>query len=331
MKRWISFLCVLAVAGVAGCGGNSSTSTGDSANNASTQNNAQGGEKLQIAVIPKMLNNPVFGYAKIGAERAAKQLGNVEVEFTGPPKDDPVKQAEIVDAMVAKGVDGILIACADPNVPRRAIDKAVGAGIPVITFDSDSPQSKRVAYYGVIDESLGARLGDEMSKLLKGKGRVAILSGAQGALNLQNRVKGVKDALVKHPNIKIIDTFYCKDDLQQSEQIVTNVTRSQKPDGWIFVGGWPLFTKNGLSAITPGKTKVVSADPLPETWHWIEGGYVQVALGQKLFGWGEEGTKLLVKAINDEKIPTIVDSGFDVVTPKNLKDYQKKWVEMSKE
>jgi ribose transport system substrate-binding protein len=317
---------VLGLLALAGCG----APQGDNSNATTSSNAVPGGKRLHIAVIPKMMDNPVFGYAKIGAEKAAKELGNVDIEYIGPSENDPIKQAQTIDAMVAKKVDGILISCADPEIPRRSIDKAAAAGIPVITFDSDSPQSKRLAYYGVIDEKVGNRLGEDIARLLNDKGRVAILSGAQGALNLQNRVKGVRDALKKYPNIKIIDVFYCNDDLPKSEQIVTNVTRSQKPDGWVFVGGWPLFVKSGLNAITPGKTKIVSPDPLPPTWKWIEGNYVQVALGQKVFGWGEEGTKLLVRAINGEKIPTINDSGFDVVTPQTLDKYKAQWAKMEK-
>lgn len=324
MKK-IFALGVLSLLAVAGCNSPQSDNTDNSSAAKATGTTEK---RLRIAVIPKMMNNPVFGYAKIGAEKAAKELGNVDIEYIGPQENDPVKQAQTVESMVAKKVDGILISCADPEIPRRAIDKAVAAGIPVITFDSDSPKSKRIAYYGVIDEKVGNRLGEDIAKLLNNKGRVAILSGAQGALNLQNRVKGVQDALKKNPNIKVIDVYYCNDDLPKSEQIVTNVTRSQKPDGWVFVGGWPLFVQSGLNAIEPGETKVVSPDPLPPTWKWIEGNYVQVALGQKVFGWGEEGTRLLVRAINGEKIPTINDSGFDVVTPQTLDEYKGQWAKM---
>ena len=330
MKLTWKGLGVLPVLLLAGCGGPPKSADDASGNSSATENKPEQ-KRLRIAVIPKMLNNPVFGYARIGAERAAKELGNVDIEFTGPQKNDPVQQASTIDAMVAKGVDGILISCADPDVPRKSIDRAAAAGIKVLTFDSDSPKSQRLGYYGVIDEKLGSRLGQEIARLLKGKGRVAILSGAQGALNLQNRVKGVRDALAKAPGIQIIDVYYCNDDLPKSEQIVSSVTRSQKPDGWVFVGGWPLFVKNGLNSITPGQTKIVSADPLPETWKWIDGNYVQVCLGQKVFGWGEDGTKLLVKALNGEKIPVINDSGFDVVTPQSLPKYREQWAAMSKE
>lgn len=326
--KWQALIVAAAAAlWTAGCGSPGSKGGGTGAGG---QGASATGKKLRLAVIPKMLNNPVFGYARVGAERAAKQLGNVEIEWTGPQKDDPLKQASTIDAMVNKGVDGIVISCSDPQIPRRSIDRAVAAGIPVITFDSDSPGSKRQAYYGVNDLNLGRQLGRDIAAQLKGRGAVAILSGVRGALNLQMREKGVRDELKNHAGIKIIDTFYCDDDLPRSEQIMRDVTRSRKPAGWVLVGGWPLFTRNGLSAITPGKTRVVSVDPLPDTWKWIEKNYVQVCLGQKVFGWGEEGVKLCVRAINGEKLPVINDSGFDVVTPANLAQYKKQWALMAK-
>jgi ribose transport system substrate-binding protein len=315
LKWWGAAALLLLGGALTGCGGGAKKKNTD----------------LQIAVIPKMLNNPVFGYAEIGANRAAAELGGITIEYTAPPKDDPVEQGRKVDAMVAKGVNGILISCSDPDALRTPIDKAVAAGIPVLTFDSDSPKSKRIGYYGVNDINLGSRLGDEIARLLNGKGTVAILSGSQGAENLKKRDTGVRRALEKHKGIEIMETFYCNDDLPKSAQIVTDVTRSRKPDGWVFVGGWPLFTANGLSAIKPGETKVVSADPLPDTWHWIEDNHVQVCLGQMVFGWGEEGTKLLVKVIKGGKIPAFNDSGFDVVTPATLEKYKTKWAEMSRE
>ncbi|HEX8235432.1 MAG TPA: substrate-binding domain-containing protein [Abditibacteriaceae bacterium] len=330
MNLWrrflIGFAAVALSATLAGCGNQNSAGNTTSA----ATNSAGGARKLRIAVIPKMLDNPVFGYAHTGALRAAKQLGNVEILWDGPPKDDPAQQAQIVDSMVAQGVDAILITCANPDILKRPIDKAAAAGIPVITFDSDSPDSKRVAYYGVDDTKLGQRLGEDIARLLNGKGRVAILSGVQGALNLQRRDAGVRAALKKYPGITPLETQFCNDDLPRSVQIVSDVTRSQKPDGWVFVGGWPMFVKNGLNAIPIGKVKVVSVDPLPDTWHWIEEGRVQVVLGQKVFGWGEEGVKLAVKAINKEKLPTVNDSGFDVVTPQTFAAYKQQWDEMNK-
>ncbi len=282
-----------------------------------------------IGGIPKNLSNPVFSCPKTGAERAAAQLGSVTLLWEAPAQEDPVAQAAILEALVEKGVDGLLVSCADSDLLRPSIDKAVEHGIPVITFDSDSPNSKRTAFYGVDDEKLGRRLGEEMARLLNDQGRVAVLSGSRGARNLQLRAKGLQDALANSAGMAIIGTYYCEDDVAKSVQIIQDVTAKDTPDGWVLLGGWPLFAEDGLTAIPPGKIKVVAVDPLPQCWKWIEDNRVQVCLGQKVFGWGEEGVRLVMRAIRREPLPSFVDSGFDVVTPETLVDYKKVWATMS--
>jgi ribose transport system substrate-binding protein len=340
MKPVLKVLYVpLVLLALAGCGGQGGTSAGNQAGNAVSATpggtgapaGANSGRQLRIAVIPKTRDALVFDYARIGAQRAAKRLGNVELIWEAPPAVDAARQAAIVDAQVASGVAGILLSAADPEGLKPSIDGAVAKGIPVVTFDSDSPTSKRVAYYGVDDLRLGQRLGLEIARQLNNRGRVAILSGVKGAYNLDKREEGVRAALKRFPKIQIVQTYYCNDDVARSAQIVSDVTRAQKPAGWVFVGGWPLLAKNGLNAITPGKTKIVSVDPLPPSWKWIEKNYVQVCLGQKVFGWGEVGVKLVVDAINKKPVRPVNDSGFDVVTPKTLNAYKKQWAQMSKQ
>ncbi len=283
---------------------------------------------LVIAGIPKTLTNPVFSYSRAAAERAAAQLGNITLKWTAPENNDPAAQAAILDALVDEGVQGVFISVADPAIVGPAIDRAVAMGIPVITFDSDAPASRRLAFYGVDDLAVGRRLGTEIAGLLGGTGRVAILSGSAAALNLQQRVAGARDALAPHPGIAVLGPYFCDDDLAQSGQIISTVTAAEQPDGWVLVGGWPLFTEHGLDAITPGQVKVVAVDPLPATWKWIQGNYVQVCLGQKVMGWGDQGVNLVLKAIRHEALPTHVDSGFDVVTPATLPAYMAQWAAM---
>lgn len=277
---------------------------------------APAASELTIAVIPKQLDNPVFGYAHQGAERAAKELG-IKLEWNAPAQNDEAKQADIFNTFVEQGVDGIAVSCINPEIMGQAIDAAVAKGIHVVTWDSDAPNSKRDAFYGIDDTATGKLLGDELLALLPDGGKVAILSGVQGAQNLADRVAGAKEALAANPKIEVVDTYYCNDDLTKSVQIIGDVM-SQHPDlaGWLMVGGWPLFTNDGLSAIAPGKTKVVSVDPLPDAQHWIADGYVQVCVGQKVFGWGEESVKLLHTLCTGGTIESkngFVDSGVDIV------------------
>lgn len=295
-------------------------------------------KRLKIAVVPKMLNNPVFEYAHTAAKSRAEKLkkeGKAEIEilWQAPLKDDPARQADIVRDFIAEGVHGIAISCANASTLKQPIDEAVDAGIPVVTWDSDSPKSKRMAYYGINDVESGKQLGEELAKLLGGKGTVAILSGVQGAPNLQLRIQGVEAGLKDYKGIQIIGKFYCNDDLAKSVQIIRDVMQEHSDlRGWALVGGWPLFASNGLDAVTPGKTNVVSYDTLPETLHWLESNHCQVLIGQKYFGWGAESVQLLVDCLLEGKKPKnwFNDSGVDIVTRENVGQYKEVWVKMSR-
>ncbi len=192
---------------------------------------------LTIAVIPKQLDNPVFGYAHQGAERAAQALG-VELKWDAPAQNDESKQADIFNTFVEQQVDGIAVSCINPEIMGQAIDAAVAKGIHVVTWDSDAPNSKRDAFYGIDDQATGKLLGEELLALLPDGGKVAILSGVQGAQNLADRVAGAKEALAANAKIQVVDVFYCNDDLAKSVQIIGDVM-SQHADlaGWLMVGG----------------------------------------------------------------------------------------------
>src|SRR5512139_1219203 len=135
----------------------------------------EGPRKLRFAFIPKALHIPVFEYARIGAEREAKKLG-VEVIWRGPESTDEIRQKEILESFIAQRVDGIAISCLNGDLLTDAIDRAVADGIPVVTWDSDAPKSKRQAFYGVNDIEGGRALGDGLATLLGGTGKVAIIT-----------------------------------------------------------------------------------------------------------------------------------------------------------
>jgi ribose transport system substrate-binding protein len=277
--------------------------------------------KLRFAVIPKSLDIPVFDYAKIGAERAAKALGNVEVIWRGPETGDQLKQKEILESFITQRVDGIAISCLNGDFLTETINKAMDAGIPVVTWDADAPNSKRIAFYGVDDKAGGRILGEEAAKLLNGKGTVALMTTI-GATNLQRRLDGVMEVLAKYPDIKVIETFDVKEDtVKAAELIATGTTRYPDLGAWISVGGWPVFTRNALTPV-PKTTKVVAFDTIQPAPELLKAGKVQILVGQKYFGWGEEPVKMLA-AIKEGKMPasTVIDSGVDIVRADNVDAY----------
>jgi ribose transport system substrate-binding protein len=295
----------------------------------STQNGAPPGQRLRFMVIPKAIDLPVFNYARIGAERQAKAYGNVEVIWNGPTSADQLKQKEILESAITQRVDGIAISTLNGDFLTETINKAIDAGIPVITWDSDAPKSKRIAFYGVDDFAGGRVLGEEAVRLLDGKGKVAIITSL-GATNLQRRLDGMKSALAKAPGIQIVEVFDIKEDtVRCAELIATGSNRYPDLAAWLSTGGWPVFTRNASAAIDPRKTKLLAFDTIQPALDLLREGRVDALIGQKYFGWGSESVKLLYDIKQGRMPPApIIDSGLDVVTKSNLDDYILTWKKM---
>jgi ribose transport system substrate-binding protein len=311
------FVCwAIVVATMAACGGG-------------TKDGAPG--KLRFAVIPKSLDLPVFNYAKIGAEREAARRGNIEVIWRASENADQLRQKEILESFITQRVDGIAISCTNGDFLTETINRAMEAGIPVITWDADAPKSKRIAFYGVDDLAAGRILGSQAVRLLAGKGKVAIITSI-GAVNLERRLKGVRDVLAQHPDMPILEVYDIKEDTVRAAEIIAAGT-NRYPDlaAWISVGGWPVFTRNALASVPP-QTKVISFDTSPPAPDLLKAGKVQVLLGQKYFGWGSESVRLLadIKAGRPPASP-IIDSGVDVVTPENVDQYVISWKALEKQ
>jgi ribose transport system substrate-binding protein len=196
----------------------------------------------------------------------------------------------------------------------------------VVTWDSDAPKSKRQAFYGVNDVEAGRALGDGLAHLLNGRGRVAMITSL-GADNLQKRLDGAKEALKTHPHMQIVEVFDVRDDaVRVAEVIASAAQRYPDLDGWLSVGGWPVFVRNALDPIDPARTKVVAFDTIPPAPDLLRAGKVQLLIGQKYFGWGEESVKLLKRVIGgDRPAQPYQYSGMDLVTRDNLDAYLRQW------
>ena len=159
-------------------------------------------------MIAKSSTNPVFLSARTGAEAAAKELSQkhgvpIEIQWLTPPAEDGQVQAQRIAQAVNEGAHAVLISCSDAGKVTGAINDAVARGVPVMTFDSDAPDSKRFAFYGVDDVKTGRAVMDELRKQMGEKGSFAILAGNQNAPNLRKRVDGVKEEAKKYPGMTV--------------------------------------------------------------------------------------------------------------------------------
>jgi ribose transport system substrate-binding protein len=285
-----------------------------------------------LGLVAKSQGNPVFQAARVGAEAAARELGakhnlKIKIDWRTPNEEDAQKQAEAIEQLVLAGAAGIAVSCSDANKLTDAINSAVKNGVPVATFDSDAPASKRFVCYAVDDEQCGQRVMDELAKVMSGKGVVAILAGNPNAPNLQKRVVGVKTAAKKYPGITLRDTFYHKETPQDAAAKVEQVMQAN-PDigGWAMIGGWPLFTDNALKW-PAGTVKCVSVDALPQQLGYLRSGHVQMLLAQQCYEWGHRSVELLIDKIHLKKNPSTVKDVSELVpvTKDNLEAFAKNW------
>jgi len=287
---------------------------------------------LTIGLVAKSQGNPVFQAARVGAIDAAKELGakhgyEIKIDWRTPNEEDAQKQAEAIEQLVLSGAAGISVSCSDANKLTDAINSAVKNGVPVATFDSDAPASARFVTYGVDDIECGKQTMEELAKIMKGKGVVAILAGNQNAPNLQKRVQGAKLVAAQYPGITIREVYYHKETPQDAAAKVEQVMQAN-PDitGWCMIGGWPLFTDNALKW-APGTVQCVSVDALPVQLAYIRSGHVPVLLAQQCYEWGHRTVELLFEKIVLKKDPPAVKeiSALIPVTKDNVEAFAKNW------
>ncbi len=285
-----------------------------------------------IGLVAKSQGNPVFQAARVGAMDAAKELGTklgitIKIDWRTPNEEDAQKQAEAIEQLVLAGAQGIAVSCSDANKLTDAINRAVQNGVPVATFDSDAPKSKRFVTFGIDDIKCGEQVMEELAKVMGGKGVVAVLAGNQNAPNLQKRVQGVRNAAKKFAGIKILDVFYHKETPQDAAARVEQVMQAHPEiNGWAFVGGWPLFTDNALKW-PPGTVKCVSVDALPPELAYLRSGHVQLLLAQQCYEWGYRSVEHLVNKLHLKKNPAAI---YDVsplipVAKADADEFAKKW------
>jgi len=292
--------------------------------------NADQSEKIVIAVVPQQLGNPVFLATEVGAKAAAKELG-VKLLWEAAVEADAPSQVQLIEGLIAKGVDGIALSCNDPDALKAVINKAVAKGIAVSTFDADSPDSNRSFYAGTLNYHCGELCGEYLIDLTGGKGTVALLTGNLGQYNLEQRMKGFKDA-INGTDIEIVTVQACKDDLNLAIQQVEQYTAANPNlDSWFFVGGWPFFAppeslRNLLKWREGSNKTIVTMDAFLPMLDYFDRKAVDVAVGQDFEAMGRLSVEYLYKVIKDESVDEIIDTGEIIVTPENYSDYKNSMV-----
>ncbi|MCQ4162495.1 sugar-binding protein [Roseomonas sp. GC11] len=291
---------------------------------AATSTPAAAQQRYRFAIVPKAMNNPFFDLARDGCRARAAELGNVECVYLGPVEHEPATQTQIIQDLITQRVDGLAISVSDAAASRRVIQRAVEAGIPVITFDADAPQSQRQAYIGTDNLEFGRALGRQLVALRPRPGSYAMVSGGPAALNLNDRVKGVREVLQAAGWTEVPGSpTFCNDDQALAvQQMADLLTANPRLDAIVPVGGWPMFVPqafrsfvdNNRARLEEGALTLVVADTLRVQLELLRDGYASALVGQRPYEMGQRAMDALLALKKGEKVPEITHVGVDLVT-----------------
>jgi simple sugar transport system substrate-binding protein/ribose transport system substrate-binding protein len=286
---------------------------------------AKNGQKLVIRVSYHDVSNEFAPQIRSGVEKASSEF-SVDATMIGPTGADAEKQVAELESLITSGqVDGLAISSVSTDALAPIINKALEAGIPVVTFNTDNPRSNRLAFVGQDLVQSGRFAGDLMGKTMGGKGTIFITTLDAAAQWSIDREKGAREALAKYPDIQIVQTVNTGTEPQQIFSSIENAMLGNPDVNGILsleccstpaAGDW--VSRNNKK----GEVKIVGFDLLPKTLQYVKDGTIAATIGQAPERQGHDAVKLLVDAINGKQVST-VDTGAEIVDSSNIDNYLK--------
>jgi len=325
---------ILAAIGCGKSGGDETATTGTTGDTAAAttgSNGATAGEmKYKIAVIPKGATHEYWKAIHAGANAAAQELGNIEILWKAPEKeDDKSGQIGIVENLVNEKVSGIVLAPLDASALSRPANEAIEAGIPVVVIDSGLENAPKLSSYVATDNRKGGQMaGEELARLLGGKGKVVMIRYAVGSASTMEREEGFLDAMKKFPGIKVVsDNQYAGPTVESAQKTGENVLGGlKKADGSLDIDG--LYCPNESSTFGllnvlkgnnwAGKIKFVGFDSSEKLVEGLKSGEINGLILQNPFKMGHDGVKAMFDVLEKKTVEPKEDTGATLVTKENM-------------
>ncbi len=250
--------------------------------------------------VSAMGNLEYFNAHKYGWAWAGKALG-VDAEYVGPAEIDANAEAAALDQAIARKPAGIAVFAWDP-VLQPGIDKAIDAGIPVVTICGDSPTSKRIAFIGSSQEQLGLIGGKHVAEAIGGKGKVAILS-LPGTQMFDEREKGFRDAFATYPGITVVQVGDTKADIAVAVSTAKAILQKY-PDLAAFVGTDSTAGMGAATAVKEaglvGKVVTVAMDRNSDVLQAISDGTLTGSVAQDDAAMAFWGLQVLYNYVHNQ-------------------------------
>jgi ribose transport system substrate-binding protein len=274
-----------------------------------------------------------------GFEDAA-QLLNVTVEYQGATQYDVHEEITVLEQIIAKKPAGIAVSAINPEALNVTIKKAIDAGIPVVLFDSDAPDSRALSFLGTNNYNAGVTAARKMAEFIGNKGKVAVIS-LPNQLNHQERYSGFRDTMEKdYKGIEVVALEDGKGDQIGSQMATFKVMQANPELAGIFAteanGG--VGVGNAIKALGKlSQVKIISFDTDKGTLDMVRDGVISATLAQGTWNMGYWSLQHLFhihhnlaqpvadwKEGNVPLLPKNVDTGISVVTESNVANYYAK-------
>ncbi|MDX1993067.1 MAG: substrate-binding domain-containing protein [bacterium] len=276
------------------------------------------GETLNIYVSYHDVSNEFAPFIRAGVERAVEELG-VNAQFIGPVGADADAQISEIETLLDE-IDGLAISSVSTDALAPLINRVIEAGIPVVTFNTDNPDSNRLAFAGQDLVQSGREAGELMAEYLNGEGQVIITTLDAAAQWSIDRESGAREALANYPGIEVVQTVNTGTDPQEIYAAIENAMLANPDVTGILsleccstpaAGEW--VTRNDAV----GTVTVVGFDLLDDTVQLVADGAIQATIDQAPERQGFEAVNLLVRFLNGETISNL-DTGVGIYTQENI-------------
>ena len=236
---------------------------------------AQGNKPITIAFFVKNVTNPFWKGCRIGAEKAAKELG-VSLEVVAPTKPDNIEeQTRLVEDWIVKKPDAFVFVPVDFKALVPSIQKVNKAGIPVVGYNNRMTDVDFVSYIGSDDELIEFEASTFLFKSMGGKGKIVHIDGVPAASTAQARKKGLERALKDFPGIELLVSQPGQYRRLPAVQVFENLMqRYPEIDGVVSANDDMAvgIAEALISAGRANKTKVIGVDGIPDALAAISAG-----------------------------------------------------------
>ena len=333
MKRTISIVFALLLVAMlfVSCskGGEDKPDNSPAVDPAESSEVSQGGDKevSEVAVILQSYNGSFWSDVMRGVDKAIDELAEkgVKCTFNGPDDSTNLQaQIEMIEAAVARDVDGLAVAPADAAAVGGAMSICEEKNIPVVLFDCSAESDWPVCLVSSDNYKLGLLAGEALGKAMDGKGMWAMINWNDGVITNGQRSWGARDYIEENfPDMELYQLFFTYS-VTDADLTFARDTLTAKKDFGGFITGCESQLAPTLSATQEagrvGDVKIVAIDITPVSLEYIKDGSVAAVVTQNPFNMGYTGTMTAYKAALGEEVPEFIDSGSAIVDKDSMEN-----------